>query len=516
MFSFGLKKSSVSKSLAMFIVPLSILSSISISTYSKEYIKPENCKKPDIGKRYFISAKGDDKKGNGSRLHPWNSINHGLKKIPDGNTLIVKPGIYDGTTNLTRNFKTGILIRSEYPYEAILRSNSRVLKFKGAASNIHIQGFNISHFNQDAKPLVIHIDGGAKDQLQNITIANNIIHDSFNNDLLKVNNGATYIKIKCNLFYNQGDSDEHIDVNSAERISISDNIFFNSFESSNRKITSKSSSYIVIKDSNSNKDQFLGSRNITVARNVFLNWQGSIGHGFILVGEDGKEYYEANKVFIFNNLFLGNSTLPMRSPFGIKGAKNIHFFNNTITGDLPSNAFSMRINREGNNPINDNIFIRNNIWSDPNGTMGSSPHQSSNDFSDTIFTEINNFEFKDNLIWNGGNALPHSLLDKINPSNDASIEIADPMFKDNTKLSIPIWIEEKRKFADGSFTIREVFERLVYYYGKPQNGSLTHTKAVSNYTLKTDILGNKRNKPHSRGAYHIDNTPKSNIPALTE
>ena len=58
------------------------------------------------------------------------------------------------------------------------------------------------------------------------------------------------------------------------------NIFFNDFAGSGRSNNNDTSSHIVIKDSN------LGSHNITVRRNVFLNWEGSTGSNFILIGED--------------------------------------------------------------------------------------------------------------------------------------------------------------------------------------------------------------------------------------
>ena len=47
------------------------------------------------------------------------------------------------------------------------------------------------------------------------------------------------------------------------------------------------SSYTVIKDSNCSDDSNLGSRFITVRRNIFLNWDGSTGSNFLIIGEDG-------------------------------------------------------------------------------------------------------------------------------------------------------------------------------------------------------------------------------------
>ena len=67
-----------------------------------------------------------------------------------------------------------------------------------------------------------------------ITLRNNILHDSYNNDILKINNGAGQITVEGNIFYNQTGSDEHMDVNSVTDVVIQDNIFLNDFAGSGR------------------------------------------------------------------------------------------------------------------------------------------------------------------------------------------------------------------------------------------------------------------------------------------
>lgn len=73
--------------------------------------------------------------------------------------------------------------------------------------------------------------------------------ESFNNDLLKVNNGATQITVEGNMFYNQGGSDEHMDINGVTDVVVQDNVFFNDYAGSGRPIPDAGappSSFIVI------------------------------------------------------------------------------------------------------------------------------------------------------------------------------------------------------------------------------------------------------------------------------
>lgn len=462
------------------------------------------CKPTQLsGKTHYVSTTGHDYKGKGTIDNPWKTIAFAVFKAQDNDTIIVAPGEYNGETRLKKSFNKTILVKAQYPYLSRITNAARALVIVKNAQNITIEGFEITHSEPNARPLVVHVDAYGGDGLNNITLKNNIIHDSYNNDLLKINFGAQNVNVHCNIFYNQGNSDEHIDINSAANVDVSDNIFFNDFPASGREITRKSSSYIVVKDSNDKDDRFTGATNINIHRNVFFNWQGSHGHGFILVGEDGKPYYEANNVNIYNNLFIGNSPISMRSPFSVKGARDIKFFNNTTVGDLPSNAYALRVRKENKNHAGDNISLYNNIWSDSTGTMGMGEYESSTDFSDTLYSHIDNFSLHNNLIYNGNEDLPSSLFDVVNPSDDKALKHFDPIYPRQDDVVTPVWNSKLSRFAGDYQTIRGIFLNLVERYGRPYSQNLDYSESTSNPTPKYDIKGNLRTPPYSLGALEL-------------
>ena len=65
-------------------------------------------------------------------------------------------------------------------------------------------------------------DPGGDDFVSRVSLRNNILHDSYNNDILKINNGAGNITVEGNVFHNQTGSDEHIDVNSVTDVIMCD------------------------------------------------------------------------------------------------------------------------------------------------------------------------------------------------------------------------------------------------------------------------------------------------------
>jgi hypothetical protein len=434
---------------------------------------------------------GDDN-NSGTIDHPWATLQHANRNVSDDQcTVWFQPGEYVGGNRLNRRFDTQTVFKSIEPYRAVLLNNGPVVIISGA-TNITLEGFDIQHSGSDASPLLIFIDGSDEGWSEHIVLRNNIIHDSYNNDLLKIFDRVRFTTIENNIFYNQGPTEEHMDVNSVTDVVIQDNIFFNDYEASGRLNQNNSKQFIVIKDSNGAEDGLIGSQRVTVRRNIFLNWEGQDDETFIQVGLDGKPYYEAIDTRIENNLLIGNSANPVGAAFGVRGAKDVYFINNTIVGDLPANAYATRVAITQENPPNQNIFFHNNIWSDPTGTMG-------DEFSDGDPADTENLVLNNNLYWNRGVAIPDG--DLFSPLQDDPRRIvSDPwLAKNQSNIVLPYW--NGSSFLSGKESIRDEFIRLARKYAMIFFFSPAKNEADPAFAPIDDILGQPRTGLPDLGAY---------------
>ena len=192
----------------------------------------------------------------------------------------------------------------------------------------------------------------------------------------------------------------------------------------------------------------------------------------------------------------------------MKGGKDVVFRSNTVVGDLPSLAFACRVNREGANPVVENVALRGNIWSDPTGTMGAEAGGGSNDFSDGGAAESTGVVLDRNLYWNGAAAIPPG--DFVSPLvDDDNAVVADPQLPAQGAIVLPRW--NGTAFLSGSATIREEFERLVALYGAIGGGSPAAGQADPAFSPSDDVLGRARDASPDLGAYEAG---ASSTPAI--
>lgn len=444
---------------------------------------------------YLVAPGGSDGTGDGSAQRPWATIAHAVAQVEDGATIAVAAGTYYGQVALSGHFPAGITVRAAMPYRTRLVNDDTVVTCFRCAG-ITLEGFEITHTGPGAGRYLVQIQDTAGDGSggRRVTLRNNIIHDSFNNDLVKVNSGAAEILIQGNSFYNMGGPglDSHLDINSATAVVVEDNIFFNDFPASGRANGNNSGSYIVVKDSNGAVDAVLGSRQVTIRRNVFLNWQGDFDNAFVVIGEDAVSYYQAYDVLVENNLMLGNSRHPLRAAFHVRGSKEIVFRHNTVSGDLPAKAFALRLSRALENPPNENVAFYNNVWSDPTGTMGAEAPSEPGDFSDARPADTVSFTLLNNLYWNGGRPIPRDPSELVNYDDDPAGYIADPKVANPAGAVAPVWRPGTGRFAGGATTIRDAFLRLVHAYGVPAGGSAVVDSATPGQAAAEDILQQPR------------------------
>ncbi len=447
--------------------------------------------------QYWVAPPPEGSDSNpGTSGQPWATLNWASERVlalgGSNCTVWFKDGVYSGPNSLYERFPTRTTFRAENLYKAILQNSGTAVSLFGAR-NMTFEGLRFRHSGSGASALVVQVQQDGVDWSEDIVFRDNVLHDSWNNDILKINNGARRVTVEGNVFYNQSGSDEHMDVNSVTDVVIQDNIFFNDFAGSGRPNGNNTASFIVIKDSNGSDDGQIGSERITVRRNVFLNWEGSTGSNFVLVGEDGNPYYEGRDILVENNLMIGNSGNDMRAAFGVKGGENVRFRSNTVAGNLPALAYAFRLNQEGSNPVNNQVLFHNNIWSDPTGTLGAQAAGGANDFSDGLPSETSGLVLDNNLYWNGGAAIPPG--DQVNPLvDDVHRVVANPQLTANQSgIVLPRW--NGTSFVSGNTTIRQEFIRLVELYGRIPASSPAVGQAAAGQAPDHDILGRPRLDP---------------------
>ncbi|MFI5378856.1 MAG: hypothetical protein ACHRHE_06145 [Tepidisphaerales bacterium] len=441
---------------------------------------------------WYVAPNGDDSAGDGSAAHPWQTIRHATERVPDEQpTILLRDGLYVGAQSATRAFTSTCTIRAENPYRARLSPAAgqvRALSCSGAA-NITLQGLEICGSGEGRGEYLVHVTA----RMHHLNFEDCIIHDGYGNDMVKINDAAHDISFRRCVFYNPTDheGDQHLDINTVTDIAIEDSILFDDYAGSQRTSVHKGQGFIVIKNSGSTPD--VTSR-IAVRRCIFLNFDGRPDQAFLLLGEDGKPFYEAQKITVENNLFIHNSPVRTWGTLLFKGGlRDITVRANTVVGHPAvqySGAFAVVcLNIDKNPPMGDVSFC-NNIWCDPSGQMPRLAISRAKTFAAGSQQTIHN-----NLYWNGGKPIPTDAADTLVPERDPRKVVADPRLPqlDAAKdLILPRWDAASGQFISGQKTIRGEFERLVARYAVPGAGSPALHAADPASMPADDILGAPR------------------------
>lgn len=442
---------------------------------------------------FWVSPTGDDA-GAGRPDAPWATITHAAATVPDaGCTVEVAPGIYEGPVTVERRFATETVFRSTVPHRAVLEHTASVLDVDGA-HNVTFSGFEIRHAGPGSTGYLVNVDKSNGDGVwaERVTLTDNVIHDSYDNDLVKIQSGVRNAVVAGNVFYNQGPNEQHLDLNSVTDVTVTDNVFFNDFARSGRVVQAATKHFIVVKDSGGSDDGLIGARRVHIRRNVFLHWEGAV-EALVQIGNDGKPYHEAIGVDVENNLFLGDGTDPVSAPFGVAGAKDVSVVNNTVVGDLPASSYGMRVVRKGENPPNENVRFANNVWADSTGTMDG--------FSSGVLADTAGLTLASNLYWNGGAPIPGG--DLLSPLvDDPSPVVADPgLAPDQTGIVLPYWTGTA--FVSGATDVRSEFVRLVTGFGSTASTGPARGAADPTLSPVDDILGTLRDSDPDVGAFEV-------------
>jgi len=448
---------------------------------------------------YYVAPTGSNS-NSGSSSSPWATIYHALDAISSagGHTIIVRDGTYylSGWGLSNYDFSSPVLLTAENPYQAILTnspSGTGLLFGMGDSHNIIFEGFEITNQGASGGTYMIHITEGSSD----IIFRNNIMHDNHYQDMIKINVWGTHdITFEGNVFYNVDDSGpwNFFDINGVSNIFVHDNILFND----RGGLSGAGGSWFVIKTSQSNPVDLVN--NVQLKRNVFMGWDGAGIQGFILTGEDGYGYPEAENVLVENCLFIGDSAGPISGAFYSLGARDVVFRANTVTGNLPvgSRGYAAVLLGSGGAP-NENFVFENNIWSDPTGTMV--------DLADGYPQYMNGLVQNNNLYWNDGNSIPTIEPSSMHPDNDLVNGVfADPRLnEDHSNIVYSEWSRGADAFISGETSIANEFERLVNLYGAIDSTSAAYNAANTNMP-SDDILGNPRDNHPDIGAFEFGST----------
>ncbi len=430
---------------------------------------------PKASLEFFVATNGSDADA-GTASAPWKTLNRALGAIPESGDAIVwvSPGTYSENVDADHDFTNPVRLISEQPYLAVLTAQQNPVLDIGPM--VSVEGFEIvgSETSVDQGGLVyMH---GAHDA----ALINNVIHDSFDNDILRVL-ASDRVQIVGNVFYNPGDNEHIIDVNGgSQATNIEGNFFFNDFAASGRS-ASNISAFIVVKFSSGSQT----TGNMSIHRNVFAHYEGSKMP--LKIGADGEPHAEAVNVTIENNLF--HLSGPTDAPgFEVVDAVGVHFRANTFVGNMAEDPFAGWVGTRDGSPPSDNVNFVGNIFS-ASGQMQSLIE------SPTDLVSAGTID--SNLYWNDGNAIPSSGADLLDVSRDSNALTANPNLATGGAV-IPVW--SGSGFAGGHATVEAATKAYILAYAKIDFASAAVDVGFSG-APSIDIMGNPRSGRADLGCF---------------
>ncbi len=411
----------------------------------------------------------------------------------------MQDGYYPEQIDLGRRdgFTSPVRVEALNPYQAKLNNRDKIIILLSGDSNSHTS-FNITFAGFE----IYRPDSGATGssniflyKADNVTIENCIIHDSYDDDLVRILHSAN-VTLQFNVTYNGGSGEEHYDINGGSRnVVVQDNVLFNAYPETGRP-DDTSGPQIVVKTSYPDADG--RTRNVTIRRNVFMHGQSVPTRGLIAIGGDNRYegYYEAEDVTVENNLFIADEgLLEQMIPVTILGSRRIHLRANTFRGNANS-SFRLfgRARKESLNPPCTDLFYYNNVFLDPTNTTG---HLIKGTSSDIEYGAISS-----NLYWWGGASIPTDSEDYFNFYNDPQAIVSDPLLGSPAQpLPLPIWTGSV--FAGGHGSVSEVHAAFAETYARPSATSPVVDAADPAHMPVDDIAGKTRDAAPDIGAYEL-------------
>ncbi len=430
---------------------------------------------PSAAHEYYVSTSGSDS-GSGSASSPWRTISHAFAAVPEsGDAIIwVAPGTYNENVDADHDFTGRVRLISEQAYGAKLTAAYNPVLDIGPM--VSIEGFEIVGQPTSVDRTGLIYMHGADDA----ALVNNVIHDSYDNDILRVL-ASHRVQVLGNVFYNPGDGEHTIDVNSgSQATNIEGNFFFNDFAASGRAGASIAS-FIVVKYSSGTQT----TGNMWIRRNIFAHYEGEKMP--LKIGADGELFAEAVNVTIENNLFhLAGPT--DASGFEVVDARGVHFRANTFVGGAADDPFVGWVGTREGSPASEDINFVGNIFS-ASGQM-----QRLIESPDSLVTSGS---IDSNLYWNGGQSIPSFGSDRLDISSDANAVKANPNLSSGNAV-IPVWLGSA--FAGGHATIEAAFRAYVLSYAKIDGASPAANVGFSG-APSVDILGNPRDNTADLGCF---------------